>query len=518
MSLYTLKHLLNDCSTQLSRTKFAAEKNRETLESVWRAFNDWIESRFNQGKGVHVATFATITWETFTNSRNQPKLRPIFFLSDTFIKTYTLSQKRPPLPSANLASMEDINFTKIAIKFSRSLTKDLVFCAIRDMVQKIGSVASTGLPMSIEFNFGRLIAKNRSISMLFDPLKFPRALEDHIARSMISSPPSTVGNLDDFDISPEDMNDYSDAVSTPGKNEGVARGAAMDIAFSTDDQEALPTNRSDPDNIIGTDVSIEKELQMYDALLSPGSAKSDSSAKHCVMESAFKRHISKMANDVDLEAKYAFDLLLQQRRDLDTVALENKMRRLCAEDLQRHIQMQMQQREDVIASEKSQRRMVDPKACTFFSESERTRQGYDDQRYQNRVREKLKHQLQDQISNKEQDRIHSKQKLLQDDRKFLRRVRNELEAIEKKQVQDREELRKVLTGSWNRDSGMKKLVEVRKKQKAAEQIHREGVLIIPTPRDHFPMLLKPSTPRVCIARQVNDDYSVGFDIRSTCGD
>ncbi|KUF99201.1 hypothetical protein AM588_10009448 [Phytophthora nicotianae] len=174
-------------------------------------------------------------------------------------------------------------------------------------------------------------------------------------------------------------------------------------------------------------------------------------------------------------------------------------------------------REDVIATEKHQRRMIDPKACTFFSESERTRQGYDDQRYRNRVREQLKHQLQDQISNKEQDRISTKQKLLQDDQQFLRRVRNELEAIEKKQVQDREELRKALTGSWNRDCGMKKLVEVRKKQKAAEQIYREGVGIITTPRDHFPTLLKPSTPRVCVARQ-DDDYSVGFDIRSTCGD
>ncbi|KAG3073329.1 hypothetical protein PI124_g4483 [Phytophthora idaei] len=514
MSLYTLKHLLNDCSTRLSRTKFAAEKNRETLEDVWRAFNDWIESRFNQGKGVHIATFATITWEMFTNSRNQPKLRPIFFLSDTFIKTFVLSQKRPPLSSANLASLEDINFTKIAIKFSRNLTKDLVFCAIRDMVQKIGMVASTGVPMSIAFNFGRLIAKNRCISVLFDPLKFPRALENHIARSMISSPPSTLGNLDDFDISPEDMIDYNNAAPLP---EGATQAATSNLSFSTDDQEALPTNRSDPENILGTDVSIEEELQMYDALLSPGSVNSESSAKHRVMESAFKRHISELANDVDLEAKYAFDLQLQQRRDLDTVALENKMRRLCAEDLQRHIQMQMQQREDTSASEKHQRRMIDPRACTFFSESERTRQGFEDQRYRNRVREQLKCQLQDQISNKEQERINTKQKLLQDDQHFLRRVRNELEAIEKKQILDRDELRKALTGSWNRDSGIKKLVEVRKKQKAAEQIHREGVAIIATARDHFPTLLKPLAPRICASRQ-DDDYSVGFDIRSTCGD
>ncbi|POM68271.1 Sporangia induced Predicted protein [Phytophthora palmivora] len=511
MSLYTLKHLLNDCSGRVSRTKGAAHQKKETLEDVWRAFNDWIESRFNHGKGVHIATFATITWETFTNSRNQPKLRPTFFLSDTFVKTYGLSQKRPPLPSANLASLEDINFTKIAIKFSHNLTKDLVFCAIRDMVQKIGMVASTGVAMSIEFNFGRLIAKNRCISVLFDPLKFPQALENRIARSMISSPPSALGNLDDYDISPEDMVDYNEGFLPPGKNENAS------IVFPTDDQEALPTNRSDPDNIIGTDVSIEEELQMYDALLSPSSTASQNSAKHRVMESAFKRHIAKLANDVDLEGKYAFDSQLQQRRDLDTMALENKMRRTCAEDLQRHLRLQMQQREDAIANDKQERRSVDPRGNTFFADSERTRQGFDDHRYLNRVKEQLKLQLQDQISTKEQERVNMKQRLLQDDQQFLRRVRNELDAYEKKQLRDREELRKILTGSWNRDSGMKKLVEARKKQKAAEQIHREGVAITMATRDYFPLLPKPVTPRAIVSRQ-NDDYSVGFDIRSVCGD
>ncbi|KAL3667462.1 hypothetical protein V7S43_007684 [Phytophthora oleae] len=510
MSLYTLKHLLNDCSSRLSRTQGASDKKRETLEDVWRAFNDWIESRFNQGKGAHIATFATVTWETFTNSRNQAKLRPTFFLSDTFVKTYGLSQKRPPLPSTNLSSLEDINFTKIAIKFSRNLTKDIVFCAIRDMVQKIGMVASTGVPMSISFKFGRLIAKNRCVSVLFDPLKFPRSLEDKITRSMISSPPSTLGDLDDFDISPEDIVDY-EAFPSPDKNEGAIRAATTNVVFPTDDQEALLTNRSDPENIIGADVSIEEELQLYDALFSPGSASSESSARHRVMESAFKRHVSKLASDVDMEARYAFDLKLQQRRDLDTVALENKMRRMCAEDLQRHIRVQMQQRENVLASEKHDRKTIDPKACTFFSESEHTRQGFDDQRYLSRVKDQLKYQLQDQISSKEQERVQMKQKLLQDDQQFLRRVRNELETIEMKQVRDRDELRKVLTGSWNRDSGMKKLVEVRKKQKAAEQIHREGVA---SARDHLPMLHKPVTPR---PRQ-DDDYSVGFDIRSVCGD
>ncbi|RLN45468.1 hypothetical protein BBO99_00002055 [Phytophthora kernoviae] len=486
----------------------AKDKKKSVVRTTRRRKVRWLKPL---ERGVHVATFATITWETFTDSRNQPKLRPTFFLSDTFIKTYGLSQKRPPLPSATLAPLEDINFTKIAIKFSHSLTKDLVFSGVRDMVQKIGYVASTGAPVSITFNFGRLIAKNRCISVLFDPLKFPRALEDYIARSMISSPPSVLGNLDEFDISPEDVVDYSDTIAN--NQDGQRRPATTTLSFSSDDQEALPTSRSNPENIIGSDVSIEEELQMYDALLSPGSNASERSAKHHVMESAFKRHITNLAHDVDLEAKYSFDSQLQQRRDLDAVALETKTRRMCAEDLQRHLRMQMQQREDCVLSERNERRTTDPQTSSFYSDSERSRQGYHDQLYLHRVKEQLKHQLQDQISSNEQDRITTKQKTLQDDRLFLRRVRNELETIEKKQAQDREELRKSLTGSWNRDSHMKKLVEVRKKQRAAEYVQQDG----PNKQDHNSTLV-PS--RLSIPRQdtARDDYSVGFDIRSMCGD
>ncbi|OWZ01051.1 Phosphatidylinositol kinase, partial [Phytophthora megakarya] len=56
------------------------------------------------------------------------------------------------------------------------------------------------------------------------------------------------------------------------------------------------------------------------------------------------------------------------------------------------------------------------------------------------------------------------------------------------------------------------LVETRKKQKAAEQIHRDGVAIALAARDYFPLLPKPVTPRA-IATRENDDYSVGFDVR-----
>ncbi|KAF1329230.1 Sporangia induced predicted protein, partial [Globisporangium splendens] len=382
--------------TRMPRTKCAADKKRETLEDIWRAFNDWIQSRFDMGK------------------------------------TYGLQQRKSLTPPV-LASLEEINFTKIANKFSRSLTKDLVFSGVRDLLQRIGEVAGTGAALSIAFNFGRLIAKNRCVSMVFDPMKFLRALEDEIARSMLGSPPSLLGNLED-------------------------------------------------------------ELQMHDLLLSPGCDRETP-----VMEPAFKCHVSTLAEEVDLEAKYAHDVQLQQRRDVETVALENKMRRMCAEDMQRHLQQQMEHRRKARSSERNEQKMIDSSASSFYCDGEQTRLGYDDKEYLQKNKMDLKEQLLGQISSKAQERVSNREKNLLDDK-------------------DRDELRKTVTESWRRDATMKKLVETKKKQRAAEQIHRD--VVAPGKGGAYyggycPHLPQPSTPRFNMM-VADTDFSVGFDIRSVC--
>jgi hypothetical protein len=459
-------------------------------------------------QGVHIATFATISWETCTNSRNQAKLRAVFLLSDTFIKTYNLQQKKPLTPPL-LSSCEDINFTKIAIKFSKNLTKDLVFCGVRDLLQKIGEIAASGAPMSIAFNCGRLIAKNRCISMIFDPLRFPRALEDEITRSMVGSPPSALGNLTDFDIEPEDQVELN-LPSGRRESNGDAEQQQQQFSFETDGREAQPTNRSNPENLIPFEVSLEEELEMFGIIGSPGKG-------NPVMESAYKRHIASLAEDVDREAKHAFDLQLQQKRDLDTVALENRMRRLCAEDLQRQILVQMDERHHEKRQEKGTLRALDPSVCSFYCDGEQTRLGFDNRAYLQRNKQELKQHLQEQMHLKAMDRTDARQRHLAEDTMLLRRIRHEMDELDQKDAQKREDSRRVLTQAWHHDNTVKKLVETKKKQRVAEQVHKEGVAISPTRVNYYPNLPQPITPR--LRRSSDDgDYSVGFDIRSACGD
>lgn len=455
---------------------------------------------------MHIATFATISWETCSNSRNQPKLRPVFILSDTFTKTYGLQQKKALAPPV-LASLEEINFTKIAIKFSRNLTKDLVFSGVRDMLQRIGEMAGTGASLSIAFDFGRLVAKNRCVTMVFDPMKFPRSLEDEVARSMLGSPPSVLGNMSDFDIPPEDSVDYANCNPEDHRSSERERAQAATLTFDNDViEEALLTSRSNPENVISYfDASIKEELQMHDLLHSPRTTK-----ENPVMESAFKRHVLNLADEVDLEAKYAFDVQLQQKRDLETIALETKMRRMCAEDMQQHLRVQMDHRRQMRSNERNEQKSIDPSASSFYCDGEHARLGFNDKEYLKKNKMDLKQHLLNQISTKEHERMNNRQKSLHDDKLFLRKLYSEIDSIEQKQLQEREELRKTLTDSWRRDATMKKLVESKKKQRAAGHLpHQEGK------GNCSPNLQQPSTPRFNM-KAADTEFSVGFDIRSVC--
>ncbi|RHY31573.1 hypothetical protein DYB32_003364 [Aphanomyces invadans] len=226
--MYTLRHLLSDCSGKMTRTSCAAEKKKETLEEVWAALNAWIEARYNEGKGVNVAPFCKISWETVTISRNTRKLRPIFILHETYAKTYGLHYKKR-ITAPDIAPLEDINFTKIAIKFSKNLNKDTVFSGVRDLLHKIGEIASTGAQMAIEMTMGKIVAKNRAVHMLFDPKLFPKNLEHVATASITSAAPSMLGDLADFDLLlDESTNQFGDEVEdaseeplaiTPGRQQ-----------------------------------------------------------------------------------------------------------------------------------------------------------------------------------------------------------------------------------------------------------------------------------------------------------
>ena len=67
----------------------------------------------------------------------------------------------------NLGKVEEINYTRLAIKFSESLTKDLIFSGSRDMISHIGRACGARDKVCIDFSFGKLVCKRRKLKFKF---------------------------------------------------------------------------------------------------------------------------------------------------------------------------------------------------------------------------------------------------------------------------------------------------------------------------------------------------------------
>jgi len=86
---------------------------------------------------------------------------------------------KPP----KLAKCEELNISKIAIKFSTMLSKDMVFSGLRDIVTRIGEAVTEGQEVAIAFCVGVFHSKDRRVAFQFDPKMFP------IIRGMMAGTP-----------------------------------------------------------------------------------------------------------------------------------------------------------------------------------------------------------------------------------------------------------------------------------------------------------------------------------------
>lgn len=112
---------------------------------------------------------------SFTWQVEEGQYRPLFLISDSFVKEHNIKRPRVhKLP--NVAPCEETNFSKLAIKFSNSLTKDMVFCGVRDIIKKIGDFIDRVYEFEIDFSFGILKSKNRRVKFDFNSKRLRKVI------------------------------------------------------------------------------------------------------------------------------------------------------------------------------------------------------------------------------------------------------------------------------------------------------------------------------------------------------
>lgn len=147
---------------------------------VWLALCKWIVDLFDRGKGVNIITLMQLMWvpdeaeaEIYGGGGDVAVLRPVWRLSEGFEKSHRLSCKhksdqRRPEDALLFTKSEEINFHKLAMRYSKSLTKDQCFSALRDMFRRIGQALSEGKDVKVFFGVGDLCGRDRKAHFVFD--------------------------------------------------------------------------------------------------------------------------------------------------------------------------------------------------------------------------------------------------------------------------------------------------------------------------------------------------------------
>ncbi|GMI30883.1 hypothetical protein TeGR_g7237 [Tetraparma gracilis] len=165
--------VVNDRAAKNAGSNQKAQKDQ--LNAVWAAYNSWVHDLLLHRKGAESPNFGNFAWEFFSKSSDlssedayKMSCKPTFVLAAPFIRQYNLPKpKRAQLPPT-LAPSEMINFHKIALRYSKSLTKDNIFTDFRDIIRKIGEVVEANKRIKIAFSVGNLLGKDKKVTFEYD--------------------------------------------------------------------------------------------------------------------------------------------------------------------------------------------------------------------------------------------------------------------------------------------------------------------------------------------------------------
>lgn len=257
---YTIEHIFNDCINDKSRldtTRGRNNRGKLYYEECWNALNNWIETRLKKRLGATVSPLGDFTWEikndessnSNSNSNNNERLcRPIFLVSETFIKNHHIKQKYFHQPN-DIAKCEEVNYSNLAIKFSKTLTKDMIFSGIRDIIKKIGDYIDRIYEIEIAFSFGVLYSKERRIRFEFDTNRLVQILPESMTQSVSNKSlgydnvnNNSINNFDTFNDNFDDLMISTVRTTTGnGPSSSSAASAALSTSSINNSNLALPT-------------------------------------------------------------------------------------------------------------------------------------------------------------------------------------------------------------------------------------------------------------------------------------
>jgi hypothetical protein len=138
---------------------------------VWAALCRWIVESIEKGKGVSIPYFLRLSWRLEEGIDTFPKsYKPVWSFSENFMHAHKLLLHKHAarhVEDSFWSKMEEINFSKIAYRYSQCLSKDIVFVLTRRFFTRLGHAIAEGQKVSLDVGVGTLVASDRKLNFFF---------------------------------------------------------------------------------------------------------------------------------------------------------------------------------------------------------------------------------------------------------------------------------------------------------------------------------------------------------------
>ena len=272
----------------------------QTYYSVWDSYNAWLLEKMLKRKGAECPSLANISWEFFSKATDPSdpetftmRCKPCFVLSDAFMKANNIPKKKGAmLPT--LAPSEMINFHNLALRYSTSLTKDMIFTTFTSLVRKIGEIVGSGRIIKLPFSVGYLLSKDKKTKFIFnsEALKMQGG-ENPVVFSMKKPEAPAVDPLPAPSIS-------GDAHKAEGEQYPAVSSPQDEDAMASTNVNAIPQDEYPEGEAEGDFFPLEGA----------------SATNFAAQEEAYERYIEKLENDAVAENKLNM-LLVEMQKEKD---------------------------------------------------------------------------------------------------------------------------------------------------------------------------------------------------------
>eukprot|EP00929_Paragymnodinium_shiwhaense_P053831 TRINITY_DN26992_c0_g1_i1.p1 TRINITY_DN26992_c0_g1~~TRINITY_DN26992_c0_g1_i1.p1 ORF type:complete len:581 (+),score=176.57 TRINITY_DN26992_c0_g1_i1:133-1875(+) len=463
--MYTLDDLINDARLQRGAlTKKAGGSADDGYQKVWDAFNRYVTYILDRRQTLSVLNFCKIGWKVEEarggagTHGSKARLRPHFQLAEHFVRSHGLDPRAHPVTSDKLLTqLEEFNFSKAAIKFSQSLTKETLFMGLRALTQQLGEAVLGGKTVSIEFEAGKLVGGGRSRELRF------AFHSDFYLREGLTVPEGACKEAANYKPSVSFAPPSQDALTLSLK--GSNRPATGCSSAGGHDLRADPYGGwQDPD---GREIVNEGQLDIPSAIrgrLGRGGGAAGGSVpatpgpglQEGVEQQALGRHIATLQAEAAIAVREKEEWEKHLKRCHVEEERELEWRKNLNKENAEQLRMQMQQQEKRRQQARAQC-VEQASAHDFPSFKEAPEAGF--HAYIMDRKENLKADLDKQVEAKHRVKLAQKQQERLLENFHVEATQRELAAMKQGEANQRAAVKATLQGYWSRESHLKAVTE-----------------------------------------------------------